>query len=339
MQNIRAILSGANNAGSKSEQLLVKLCTDIAEAYLKTKIKKHSLLLNLANSSLRDFAIDCIAELFEHRNQELIVFEKWLPVEELDKLTDGELFIKLRRLVFSRVNDHIYNSYRSYDPSLGKIIRNIKRGIKSGSVEGLVISENGQYIVLEEGSRDGLEMPVELFSMKFSARFKNPSHITDILENLRAIFESLEEYKCSIDITALALIIREHYTAIQDEETPQHIDFGVYLNEETEAIISNRVEQTKKDLYVTYVVKNKLSDSEFSAYFMVVYNILLSYFKENKDMGKSYFEHFNEVFKNTSKDAYRAKHRKFLEYFAKKARKNLELFLKTENNSANRLIG
>ncbi len=339
MQNIKAIISGAIEGDSGKEQHLVKLCIDIAEAYLRTKVKKHSFLINIAAPSLRDFAIDCIAELFERKEYKLVVFQKWLPQEDIHQLTEGKLFIQLRRLVFSKVNDHIFGTYRDYDPSLSKIIRNIKRVLNENYIEELVTSSDGKYICLDTEKRNGTEIPIEVLLMKFSSRFKEVSSTVDALQQLRIVFELIEhEYDCRVHLIAFALILREFYTAVQDEEISSFETVDVrYLDGELKGIIHEIVEKTKKELYASYVTKNKIQAGDFSGYFMVVKLILESEFSETEHSGESFFVHFSLIFEGMSKEKYRSSHRKFLEYFVKLTKQNFLDYLKKENDSANKL--
>lgn len=341
VQNIKTIISGAIEGDSSKEQLLVKLCTDIAEAYLRTKVKKHSFLINIAAPSLRDFAIDCIAELFERKDHKLVVFQKWLPKEDIQQFTEGKVFIQLRRLVFSKVNDHIFGTYRNYDPSLSKIIRNIKRVLNQNCIEELEVSSDGTFVCLKTEKSDGIEIPVEVLLMKFSARFKEVSSTVEALQQLRIVFEVMgDEYTCRIHLTAFALILREFYTALQDEEVSsfEPVDRS-YLNGELKSIIDNTVEQTKKELYSSYVPKNKIKVGDFSGYFMAVQQIIESEFSETKYSGYSFYDHFASFFNTINKEEYRNTHRKFLEYFVKLTKQNLLNYLKKENDSANRPFG
>ncbi len=339
MKHIKEIISGAVTSNSDSERELVQLCISIAEAYLRTKAKKHSFLINIASISIHDFAIDCVAELFDRRNQKLVVFEKWITENDLETLSNGKLFIKVRRLVFSKVNDHIFNSYKDYDPSLSKIIRNIKRGVKGQFAEGLQISGDSKFISFGSDKLADEEIPLEIFMMKISSRFKEISSTIDALQQLRDIFESMNgEYLCRIHITGFALILREFYIAIQDEEVPRFISAETnFLSGELKSLILLSVQKTKKELYASYVLKNKLSDGDFSGYFMIAQQLLQSDYEDNEHSGKSFYEHFIVFFPTIVKDEYRSSHRKFLEYFVKLSKENLIRLLKREYNSAKKL--
>ena len=334
VQNTKIILVQAIEGDVNKERILIKLCTDIAEAYLKTKVNKHSLLLGLAFPTLRDFAIDSIAELFERKENRLIKFEAWIDSEEIEQGSDLDIFIKIRRLVFSRVNDHLFTSYKEFDPALSKIIRNVKRGLREAIVEGLTLSKDGNAIVFGEEERDHPQMPFEILSIKFSSAFQNITSTVHALQCLRTIFEREDEYMCRVHCISFALLIRENYTALHKDEIELEGYTPNYLNGETEGIIKSQVSRTQKDLYPSYVLKRKLTEADFSGYFMVVEQIMISMFNENEHSGKGFFEQFNGIYTSVDKETYRRQHRSFIEYFVKKTRENVIQYLKNEHNSA-----
>lgn len=73
MLDKKEIIKGVRSGDSRAENKLIEFCTDIAEAYLKTKYRQNEMLFSLISIRLRDLAIDCVAELFEKKNGNLIV--------------------------------------------------------------------------------------------------------------------------------------------------------------------------------------------------------------------------------------------------------------------------
>lgn len=340
VKNINILIKRAIRGDSVQEEALVKLCIDIAEAYLRTKINKHSFLINLAAPSLRDFAIDCIAELFERKEHKLIVFQKWISEDELQHGADSKLFIQIRRLVFSKVNDHIFGTYKDYDPSLSKIIRNIKRVLKENGIQDLEISSNGKYVCLESPHNSAPDIPIEILRIKFSTRCSEVSSTVEALEQLRFVFEMMEdEYNCRVHITAFALILRQFYTALQDDEVSSFESVELeYLNGELNEILKEAVEKTRNDLHSNYVIKNKINEGDYFGYFYAVQVILESEYKETVHSGKSYYDQFVLYFEHITNEEYRNNHRKYLEYFVKLTKQRFLKIIKNENNSAKKIF-
>lgn len=337
MLELREIIVEAIHGQHRAERILVTQCSKIAEAYLRTKAKKHDHLIQFF-SSYPDFALDAIAELFQRKSNRLVVFEKWVDRIDFEELTDSELFIQFRRLVFSSVNDHIFSSYGKMDASLAKIIRNIKRVVSEEEVDGLRIDSNTQSIVVVGTNDICLEMNPELLEIKLSHRLPKTSNTLEILEQVRLALETAEADSPSIriGITTLASIIRRLFTRMQEFETQDvSVSHPFIKDEEWEAFIVKAVERTKMDFYTSYVVSNKISASMFNAYFYIISQILQADYITQISSKPSFYDHFQRVLPDINKEEYRNTHRVIVEYFVKNCRKELQRLIKKEIHSAN----
>lgn len=131
---IRSIL---NPSISRYElKQFLNLCHKIAFVYLRKKEQSGRNFTYQFGISLEDFALDCIAELFiENENGVYTKFTNYFSkIDNLSKLSNEDLLISLRRLIFSQVNHHIYRTNKIFDPILGKIIRNIKLALLNHSL-------------------------------------------------------------------------------------------------------------------------------------------------------------------------------------------------------------
>ena len=110
---------------------IVQQCFNIALAYLHHRLRRGSLIDNQFGISNEDLAMDCIAELYQRdETGTFIVLRQYFDSISWEKLSDEELQVALRRLVFSKVNEGLFRNYREEDPNLAKIIRNIKEAVK-----------------------------------------------------------------------------------------------------------------------------------------------------------------------------------------------------------------
>lgn len=328
---LREIIIKAIAGDSECEQKLIKICSDFAESYLRMRAKKDAYLFSLLSVPRESLAMDCIAELFEKRDHKLIVFEEYfeVPLEKYEK--QSEYQTHLRRLVFSKVNETLYNYYKSFDPSLGKIIRNIKRVFKEDAIDGLSYSAETGLISLQKRNDTLPLMPYDLIELKLSYVFKKSLSTKDILIKLSVIFQTNEYYRGQIKINLFAEVIRRlHQFYAEDED---HFNFSEHediRNKELEVLIKKSVKKAQLDLHTSYVAKEKMTDEDFSKYFLVVEKVLNGEYIKGKENGKSNFEHFSEIVKNTSKDEYRNNHRKYIEYFVKVSRYSFIRNLKNE---------
>ncbi len=243
---LREIILKAISGDSVSEQKLIKVCTDFAEAYLKMRTKKDAYLLSLLAVSPKELALDCIADLFEKRDGKLVVFDEYFaPV--LDKFEkQSEIQTHLRRLVFIKVNENLYNYYRAFDPSLGKIIRNIKRVFKEDEIDELTYNpESGLISVYEKRATLPL-MPYDLIEVKLNCEFKSTLSTKDILLKLSEIFQTHDYYKGEIKINLFAEVIRRlHQFYAEDGE---HFNFSEHediRNKELKELIKKSVKKVQ----------------------------------------------------------------------------------------------
>ncbi len=338
MLKIKDLLAkiSTGNLDSEEENRLVNLCINIAEAYLRTKYQKNLHLFNTlhgpSSSSIRDAAIDYIAELFERRDNRLVMFEKFIDSFDLLAKSESENFAFIRRLVFSEVNNSLFNQYKVFDPSLSKIIRNIKRGLNSHPK--LALDRTNNAIHLKVKNYIHLEIPNELLSIRLSYKIASINGTYDMLEKLSVVLE--ESAYDSISLVSLAIVVREvfinaniKYDKIYSENSAEES----LAEKDISRFIKESIQRTKEELYPSYVTKGKISEEYFLKYFRVAEIILNNEYVN--DTVRSYFGNFLLVFEEETKYEYRLKHRKFIEYFVKKSRSELINSIKRENVNIN----
>lgn len=324
---LREIIIRSIAGDSDCEQKLIKKCSDFAEAYLRMRTKKDSYLFNLISSSLKDIALDCVAELFEKKEGRLVLLETYFSGLMITK--ESEYHTHLRRMVFSKVNETLFEYYKSFDPSLGKIIRNIKRVLKDDDVQNLEYNPESKLITSTLLRLDKPQMPADLLEIKLSYRFKYSISTRDVLQLVSEIFVIHDEYNGRIKLSILAQIIRRLHQFYNEDA--EHFNFSEHeeLEErELAVLIKSVVKKVRLDLYPGYVSKNKMNEEDFSKYFMTVENVLIGDYTNCNGNGKSYYEHFVDIVGEIDKEEYRNEHRKYLEYFVKQSREQLVLYLR-----------
>lgn len=311
------------SGNSRACREIAEYCHQNARAYLKYKLDNSDNKLLKGYLRKEDLAWDCIAGLFErNKDGHFVIFSDFFENKNWDKLSENELKMALRRLVFSKVNDGIFRNFGAFDPSLRKIIRNIKLAVKD--VENLQISETGSGKVLELSSDDLSnlpEIPVEFLEIRLSQRIGQKMTTPEIVKGVKQILESQQLYRQSIGLSQLAISIRKVYARVNDFVEEDYIDEReTFMNGEVKMRLSTAVEEQKKDLSDTYVESGKMSLKRFETYFQAVEDIIKdNYVKENPH-ADTYFEHLQRYWPELTKQEYRSKHRQYLEYLIKKTR-------------------
>ncbi len=309
----------------------VNLCHKMAVTYLHSKKTYGKFNPENIGLTLEDFAYDSIAELFKQSDKEfpelIQYFDKFKPIEQS---SSEEILNALRCLIFSSVNHRIYRTYREHDPSLGKIIRNVKEHLAKHPTATLVEVAEEKYIKpcnVNVKKSSSLITP-ELFSIEFFARLPENASLDAMLTLVAEILSEQTEHQQMIPITETALLIRSAYSRNNIE--PSSYEQSFFTSDELKMFISESVQQTKRYLHSSYVQKGKLTCEESATYCNVISDILQHEFLHFEQDGQSYFSIMKNHFPTLMQEQYNEHHRVILEYVAKQAKNDLRERLKRE---------
>lgn len=328
---LKKMLSGDERAGKR----IADFCHEMALAYLEYKYNAENEILSKVGISKDELAWDCIAELFERDdNNQFVKFREYFCERDVDSMRSHQIEMQLRRLVFTKVNDGIFRNYGSIDPSLRKIIRNIKLAIKA--IDGLQLDKVGNEKVVQLASTDQETqlptVPPEFLEIRISERVDSSMQIPEIMEIVKTILDRQQIYQSSVSISQLAVSIRRVFARkldIEDRKTTE--PETNFLDDTVEQLISQCVEVQKSDFKSSYLEKDKLTKDTFNLYFKIVKTILLDEFVRDDPDADSYFEHAKKEMPDLSKQHYRQAHRQYVEYFVKNTRETLIEKLKKEH--------
>lgn len=327
---LQQMLSG--NSG-RSCKYVAEYCHDIAQTYLRFKLNKGEDYLLKVSLDREHLAWDCIAGLFERDSEDqYLVFKDYFEDYNLELLDDSEVEIALRRLVFSKVNDGIFRNFGSFDPSLRKIIRNVKLAVQDCERMELDQSNGEKYVQLEDLEDSSLPtIPPEFLEVRLFYRIKPNMTIPDVITQVCNILGQQSEYRDAIEVTQLAVSIRKVYARMNDYARQEEDNFQkLFYEDELEMLIEKSIDSRKQDLNSSYVETDKLEQKLFSTYFQTVEEVLKDTFVEDNPNADTYFEHLKECKPDITKEEYREDHRQYLEYFIQKTRDDLIHNLKKE---------
>lgn len=317
------MLEGAHqNTGGIAEY-----CKNIALAYLKKKVRAgNHYILNLSNS-LNDLAWDCIADLFERNDKgRFVQFEIYFEDENLDSLTEADVQMKLRRLVFSKVNDGLFRNFGIFDMSLSKIIRNLKLAAAKHDVP---VDRWGtdNYLFFGDEATEISSKPVfppEFLEVRLTNRLHVNMETPEILNELENIFAKQDQYQKRYPIVQLARVIRRSFINLHDNhKTFRDVANPTISEEKLAEFLKLSLEQCSECFRETYVKKGKIDADSLAKYVSCIENILHHHYIADSEVGDSYYDHFTEVFTGVTKEQYRSQHRQYLEYMVKQVRNDL----------------
>nr|BDD47193.1 hypothetical protein 4 [Balneolaceae bacterium] len=303
----------------------VRHCKNIALVYLKSKVASGNYYLNEVNDSLEDLAWDCIADLFERDEQgNFVELETYFNDIDAQALSEEELKIKTRRLVFSKVNDGLFRIFGNYDSSLSKIIRNLKNA--ASQLDLLVRRiDTTNHVVFQADPADSKPlMPQEFIEIKLCHRLSAKMNMVEVMKEIKIIFNNQELYRNTYPLVELARIIRRTYVnshgKIKSQVLPKK---PILLNGELQQFLEEAIDRYHEQFYQTYVNKEKISEDELDAYIHAIRNILRHKYITESKLGDGYFDNLKQHMPELTKSNYRDNHRQYLEYMVKLVRRDM----------------
>ncbi len=302
----------------------VAFCRKTATILLRKKIAVSRLNLSHVSLSVDDLALDCVADLFSRNEQgnftQLQVYMRGIDPE---RMTEAELTAHLRRLVFAKVNQGIFRVYHEIDPSLSRIIRNIKLSVNA--LENFTTINRFGETYLVPSATDPLEHlpliePVMIREELGRLAGKNAT-IPELLAYLSRCLQEQAEYSRMVSIVQVALIIRSLYSnGPPDEEATTNSDGAVSVLDAADIIRAAclwvKVRATKK-----YVDSGKVAAPVFGHYFSVIEAALLQSITEKEADDAGYFAELSKLVPELTPEEYRARHKSRLEYLGRIARR------------------
>lgn len=312
----------------------IDLSLTIASVYLGRRIRAGTLDPSFFSLTTDDLALDCIAPLFERDATGCFVqLRTYYAAHTPASLSDADLLAATRRLVFSSVHQQLVRLYRDHDPSLEKIIRNLRNAVKGGIhlVEDRRGGELWLASVTETALHRGLpEMPWVYLEGELTGSLQERTPLSAVVREVAVILTEQNVYRRSVPLTALALILRMAYSRMGGAGVEALTAEGpVVRPEEAERLIADALAGISREKRKTYVGRGKVTEEVYDAYMAAVGAILHAEFVENDGHDLSYCAQMQTFLPGLGPGEYRNEHRCHLEYLAKITR---ERFLSEMRN-------
>lgn len=307
-------------------------CHQLASAYLRRRSQAGRLDLSLFGISMEDLALDCVAELFRRDDDgRFIQFESYFA-SPASKTSDEEgLEIALRRIVFSAVNEGLFRRYRELDPSLGRIIRTIKRRAGNGGPLELDRGGNSQVLRLKNATEEGRRrprIPQDILEIHLHHSLSGDVSVGGVLSIVAKVLETEEQYAPSVSVTEVALAMRSVMTRLnaaedEDERDPE----GEYAMKDLSHVVRGHVEECTDDVMESmeglYVQERGISPKLFRAYFRTAHDVMIMNYVDaaapRESLRVTLCRHIGE----TTSTVYRKQHQAVLEYVVKLTQRQL----------------
>jgi hypothetical protein len=312
----------------------VQLCSILALPLIRKKIVSGKLNLDIIGLKERDVVIDCLADLFRRDGAGAFVsvttfFEGYSMTSAT--LTDDELLIGLRKLVFMKVHSGILRLYNEVDPVLGKILRNLEIAVHKSDL----FEETHRFgeACLHPRNMDTLPghapMTAEFLRQQFFQIVLLHDSLPVMLKKVHWIMCEQDHYQRCISLVQVALMFKEVYTLGWGPAEEAEVSEAGQVVQSMD--VQQLADQVCHELAGRKDRRNAAGGEETglrSTYLSAVRGILLDEFAFEGGAGRNYFEHLKEYIPGLTKTVYKAQHRTTLEYLAKIAKARMRSILK-----------
>ncbi|MCL5020424.1 MAG: hypothetical protein M1339_01915 [Bacteroidetes bacterium] len=315
--SLRAILDGACEHTSVNS--LVKVCHALAVPYVRRRLSGDVVLRRTLELNIGDLSYDCLADLFAFADSgEFPHFQAYFAAYPPDMLSDQEVLVHLRRLVFSHVNQGIFRVYNEVDPSLGKIIRNIKLALQQ--FDSLVLIERFGVPCLApaEGDRMLQNRNLEIEEVEAGLRgyIRGRDNIPYMLGKLALFLHETYDVCRVVPLTHAAIVFRSIYTTnAGDDAYASSVEENVDVSNLKE-VVREAVEEVRKRMSPQYLRKKKMHPSLLDVYFKVIEERMrLTFSGDGSEKGLK--ELLGLHLDGMTDNEYKANHRSRLEYLSR----------------------
>ena len=323
-RGLKAILSAVLLQEQTHTQLnhLIGVAHTLARVFIRTKVTETLRHARFQSLDYSDIAYDCIGDLFQQDGKgNLVQLEAYFRGIDFSNASEEDLLSNLRRLVFSKVNQNIFRIYNESDPSLGRIIRNIKLAIQSlGNFE--LVTRFDESCMAPPGCDAQEHLPVferDELEVKLRETARGTETIPQLLAQLSLALRQQTERSRLVPLVSVALVFRSLYQNQLDAPVQTtHIDDG-FLSADARAIIRQTCERLKNETKAKYVGKNKVPASHFEYYFEVIEEHIAAKTTSDNGVDFSFYKGLKSHMPELTEECYYKQHKQKIEYLGRLA--------------------
>jgi hypothetical protein len=311
---------------------LIVLSHTIAHSFLAKKGASR-VLTSVYGMNVADLAYDCIADLFQKdRDGNYIQLQAYFNGLPITTIREEELLAYLRRLVFSKVNQGIYRLYSEVDPSLAKILRNIKIAITTlkNFTEIERFGEPCIYPCLCDTLENYPVLGHEDLMGRFAPQTIGREKIPELLAKLSVFIREQDEYCRILPFVSVGLLFRSIYTQRQDSPVMVADADAQMMDHDTKSIINDACSNIRKLHEAEYVGRKNISAEMFGNYVHVLSEALCEKYIAKDGFDFSLYESLKKLSPGLSVEEYKTTHRNKIEYLLKMVNKEVIKQLKVQ---------
>ncbi|MCF8241574.1 MAG: hypothetical protein K9J16_09330 [Melioribacteraceae bacterium] len=308
------------NNSQSSLKYLVKTSHLLAITHLNCIRSRNSFLISNLGISLNDLAWDCIAEIFLRDSLDrFTVIENYFNNEIfLDSSSDMDFFIALRKLVFIHVNKNLFKIYHQIDPSLSKIIRNIKYHVNNSTSLTLFDCFNEKYIgmIINRDSNKFTVWETENFRLDFQLSRNGEVSLKEYIILLEKLLRNseLDNPRCSL--IGFGMMYKEFmFSDIKEIAPSKRIEDDVIIDSSNlSGYAKNKIHKLIEKVYIN---KRKIGNEDADFIKKTTLAIIENYLSGIDNTQFTFFELAQKFDPDISYDKYNTKFKTKIEYLVR----------------------
>ncbi|MBI3189773.1 MAG: hypothetical protein HYZ33_03900 [Ignavibacteriales bacterium] len=299
-------------------------CRKIATAFLRRKTLTGKLDPKVFSMPLEDVALDCLADLFiQIDDGTLVQVKAYFESIAYDKLSEEELQAHTQRLVFAKVNQGLFRAYHEIDPTLSKILRNMKSCLLS--VGNFVETERFGETWMQPAMCNVLEhLPCidrDELERELSKMVSRNDYVPTLLASLATFLRGQTSYRRSVPLMQVAFVFRSLYENKKNAPAQHQTIEQTFLVNDTIAIINKTCRQIEQEMFNSYVKRKFVQQEMYEQYFTVIRQHLCDKIINLDGEATSYFESLRTAHPCLTKEEYQQHHKAKIEYLSSLAYK------------------
>lgn len=321
LKTVSDVVSETPSAAAVSDFLawiLGRAATEIRPSLMRFRYRSE-----VGINSLDDLMMDAVADLFERDDKGRFVRLRafYGPSMQLASLSETELEKLTVQFVKRTVGDAVFRLYRSVDPELARIIRNLKRCLRRRP-DMEVYSASGRMWVhpTEEPRRSGEAWDIERVSALLAVGYQGHYGLEWVADALTTMLRDESGFENRVGLTTLALAYRAAMVALEEEEPAGADPYASTTMEEEDArvLIDEAIARSVRPAAHRYLEKGKLASFEAKGLQRGIRTKLLSCVHSRREE-ETFYSALAISLPQLNRERYRMHYRNTFEYFHKQA--------------------
>jgi len=315
---------------------LIALFHALAIVCLRGRVRSGNHHPSTSGLPIEDLAFDCLGSLFERDAPgRYRLLRRYYSEAGWARMNDPELLSCTRRLVFSRVHQELCRLWKQGDPSLQKLLRNLKVALRTN--RRLVARRIGHdpWLFVSHSVDQAAtlpEMSPEYFEAQLIPLLQTGMSMRKVTNAVITVLDDQTWYLKGLPLITIALGIRNSFArlaaalpAVTQESFP----------EDRQPLLKTALRTIEARMTSAYVGTGKIDHQTLGVYLRSAFDILYDQYVLGNGEGRTFYEYLCIHRPHTTRSEYRQRHQGYLEYLVRLTKREFFASLRKEIHREN----